>query len=66
MSKLDIPGTIAALLGVIAALLFSILWKLSNIDLRMKERFPTEKEADYEWSRKDPMGHSEAHKHDKK
>ena len=66
MSKLDIPGIIAALLGIIAALLFSILLKLSNIDSRMKERFPTEKEADYEWSQKDPMGHWEAHKHDKK
>jgi hypothetical protein len=40
--------------------------KITKIDARMKERFPTEKEADYDWSQKDPMGHWEAHKYDKK
>jgi hypothetical protein len=33
---------------------------------RLKERFPTETEQYYEWSQKDPMGHWEAHKKDKK
>jgi len=61
MWKVDIP----TMLVVIAALLVLILWKLSRIDSRLKERFPTEKEADYEWSQKDPMGHWEAHKDDK-
>jgi hypothetical protein len=53
------------MLVVIAVLLLLILWKLSRIDSRFKERFPTEKEEDYEWSKKDPMGHWEAHKDDK-
>lgn len=56
---------IQTLLVVIAILLFLILWKLIKIDSRLKERFPTEKEQDYEWSQKDPMGHWEAHKHEK-
>jgi len=54
-----------ALLLVIAALLVLILWRLSNIDTRLKERFPTEKEADHEWALKDPAGHWEAHKDEK-
>ena len=58
--------TIQTLLVVVAVLLLLILWKLSNIDSRMKERFPTEKEADYQWSQKDPMGYWEAHKDDKR
>jgi hypothetical protein len=56
---------IQTLLVVIAILLFLILWKLIKIDSRLKERFPTEKEQDYEWSQKDPMGHWEAHKDEK-
>ena len=56
---------IETLLVVIAVLLLLILWKVGKIDGRLKERFPTEKEADYEWSQKDPMGHAEAHKDDK-
>jgi cytoskeletal protein RodZ len=54
-----------ALLVVITVLLALILWKLGKIDARMRERFPTEKEADYDLSQKDPMGHWEAHKDDK-
>jgi hypothetical protein len=54
------------LLWAIAGLLFLILWRVMNIDSRLKERFPTEKEADYKWSQDDPMGHYEAHKNDKK
>jgi hypothetical protein len=57
---------VTTMLVVIAVLLALILWKISKIDARMKERFPTEKEADYEWSQKDPMGYWEAHKDDKK
>jgi hypothetical protein len=53
-----------ALLGAIAVLLFMIWWKVDNIASRMKERFPSEKEQDYEWSQKDPAGHWEAHKDD--
>jgi len=60
MPKID-PTT---MLFVIAVLLALILWKISNIDARLKERFPTEREKDYEWSQKDPMGHCEAHKND--
>ncbi len=56
---------IQTLLVVIAVLLLLILWKLSKIDGRLKERFPTEKEEDYEWSQKDPMGHWKAHKEEK-
>ena len=56
---------LTTLLVVIAVLSALILWRISKIDARMKERFPTEKEADYEWSQKDPMGHWEAHKKDK-
>jgi hypothetical protein len=58
--------SIQALLAVIVVLLVLILSKLSKIDSRMKERFPTEKEADHEWALKDPMGHAEAHKDDYK
>jgi hypothetical protein len=54
------------LLTIIAVLLFLIFWKLSAISARLKERFPTEKEQDFEWSQKDPIGHSEAHKDDGK
>jgi len=56
--------TLETLLVLIAILLFMILWKVGNIDSRLKKRFPTEKEQDYEWSQKDPMGHWEAHRAD--
>jgi hypothetical protein len=45
------------LLSVIAVLLFAILFHIGRIDARLKERIPTEKEQDYEWAKKDPMGH---------
>jgi hypothetical protein len=54
------------LMVVIAVLHFLILWKITNIDRRLKDRFPTEKEQDYKWAKEDPMGHWEAHKNDKK
>lgn len=54
------------LLVIIAVLLALILWKISKIEARSREIFPTEKEADYDLSQKDPMGHWEAHKDDKK
>ena len=53
------------MLIVIAVLLFLIFVEISKIGNRLKDRFPTEKERDYEWSQKDPMGHWEAHKEDK-
>lgn len=58
--------TIETLLIILAILLFLVLWEVRNISNRLKERFPTEKEQDYEWSQKDPIGHWEAHKKDKK
>jgi len=56
---------IQTLLLAIAVLLLLIFWKLSAINARLKERFPTKKEQDYKWSQDDPMGHHEAHKADK-
>lgn len=53
------------LLVVIAVLLLLILWELIKIDRRLRQRFPTEKEEDYEWSQKDPMGHWGAHREEK-
>jgi len=53
-----------ALLLLIIVLLGFIWWELSKIGSRLKQRFPTEEEQDYEWSQKDPIGHWEAHKHD--
>ena len=50
------------LLAFIAVLLFMCWINLSQINARFKERFPTEKEEDYQWSQRDPMGHWEAHK----
>jgi hypothetical protein len=47
-------------------LLALIAWKVSEIAARLKEKFPTEKEQDYEWSQNDPAGHWEAHKDDGK
>jgi len=57
---------ITIFLIIIAVLLFLILMELGKINSRLKERFPTEKEQDYEWAKTDPMGHWEAHKNDKK
>jgi hypothetical protein len=49
------------LLTIIAILLLLILWVLFRIDRRLKAQFPTDKEQDYDWSQKDPVGHWEAH-----
>jgi hypothetical protein len=49
---------------VIAFTLLLILLRVMAIDKRLKERFPTEKEADYKWSQDDPMGHAEARNKD--
>jgi hypothetical protein len=51
---------------IIAVLLALVLWKLSSIAGRLKERFLTAKEEDYKWSQDDPLGHWEAHQDDKK
>jgi len=56
----------AFLLFLVVILLVLIFWKVSTINARLKERFPTEKEQDFEWPQKDPMGHWEAHKDDGK
>jgi hypothetical protein len=53
------------LLLAITFFLAVIAWKVTKIDERLKERFPTEKEADFQWAMKDPMGHAEAHKKDR-
>jgi hypothetical protein len=57
--------TIAALLAIIAGVLFMIWVNVSSISNRLKERLPTEKEQDREWGKNDPLGHYEAHKNDK-
>lgn len=44
------------------ALLFAIWSRLGQIAARTRERFPTKKEADFDWSQNDPAGHWEAHK----
>jgi|HubBroStandDraft_6_1064221.scaffolds.fasta_scaffold01540_10 hypothetical protein len=46
---------------VIAFALLLILLRVISIDKRLKERFPTEREADYKWSQDNPMGRAEAH-----
>jgi hypothetical protein len=53
------------LLVLIAIMLFLISMQLSTISKRLRQHFPTDKEQDYDWSQKDPMGHWEAHKKDK-
>ncbi len=58
MTRFDL---LLILLFVIVILLFSIDYKVGKINRRMRERYPTEKEADYDWAMKDPMGHAEAH-----
>jgi len=47
-------------------LLILIFWKLSDINSRLKDRFPSEKELDSKWAKENPMGHWEAHKDDKR
>jgi uncharacterized membrane protein YqgA involved in biofilm formation len=54
---------IGLLLIVIAVLLCLILGALLRIDARLKQR--SDKEEDSDWAQADPMGHWEAHKHDK-
>jgi|GEM_PF-2519054 len=62
MTRFDL---LLVLLFLIVILLFSIDSKLGKIDRRMRERFPTEKEQDRDWAKKDPMGHAEAHMKEK-
>lgn len=57
---------IELLLLIIAFILFLILIQVSSVAKRLRQRFPTPKEEDYDWSRKDPVGHWESHKDDKK
>jgi hypothetical protein len=57
---------IVALLWTIVVLLALILASVVSISRWLKERFPTEKEQDYEWSQNDPAGHWAAHKDDGK
>jgi hypothetical protein len=44
------------LLATIAVLLFSIDFHVGKIDLRMRERFSTDKEQDSDWAKKDVNG----------
>ena len=53
------------LLAVIAVMLFVIVVQVSAISKRLRQHIPTDKEQDYDWLQKDPMGHWEAHKKDK-
>jgi hypothetical protein len=41
---------------LIAVFVFMILFRVMEIDKRLNERFPTEREADYKWSQDDPIG----------
>jgi hypothetical protein len=54
------------LLIIIAVLPLLIHWKVSAINARLEERFPTGKKQDFEWARRDPLGHSETHRKDAK
>jgi hypothetical protein len=58
--------TIKSLLIAVVLLLFLILIELWRISARTRERFPTEKEADHDFAMRDPIGHWEARKDDKK
>jgi hypothetical protein len=58
--------SIKSLLILVAVLLVLILIELRKIGARMRERFPAEKEAHYDSAMRDPTGHWEAHKDDKK
>ena len=59
-------STTDSLLMTIAVLLFVGVWKLWNIDERLKDRFPTDEERDHRFAMEDPHGHWEAHKNDKR
>jgi hypothetical protein len=59
---MNTEGLYFMMLAIIILLLFQIAWDTRKIEKRTKERFPTEKEADDDWARKDPMGHWEAHR----
>jgi hypothetical protein len=56
---------LVALLVAIVLLLLPIGWRLGRIDDRLREKFPTAKEQDYEWSQVDPAGHWHAHSREK-
>jgi hypothetical protein len=56
---------VKSLLVAVAILLLLILFELRKIGARMRERFPTEKEADHDLAMRDPGGHWEIHKNDK-
>ena len=58
-------SVLVGFLGAIAALLLAISVQVGSISSRLKERFPTAKEEDYEWAKRDPAGHWEAHKDDR-
>jgi hypothetical protein len=47
-------------------MMYVIVVQLYGIAKRMRQHFPTDKEADYDFSQNDPHGHWEAHKNDKK
>jgi hypothetical protein len=49
---------------VVVGLLVFIGWELRKISNRLKAKFPTDREQDFEWSQKDPVGHWEAHKNE--
>ncbi|MGD0468050.1 MAG: hypothetical protein ABSA54_06740 [Terriglobales bacterium] len=55
---------LVGLLGAIAFFLLVISIQIGSIAARLKERFPTSEEEDYQWAQDDPMGHYEAHKKD--
>jgi len=50
----------------IAALLLINFLRLGDIGKRLRVQFPTEKEQDYDRAMRDPHGHWDAHKNDKK
>ena len=57
---------VETLLFIIIVLLITISLQLRNINERLKKRFPTEKEQDYEWAKRDVIGHWEAQCDDNK
>jgi hypothetical protein len=50
------------LLMVITIALLGIWMSVNKMNTRLREHFPSEKEADHDLAIKDPIGHSEAHK----
>ena len=50
------------LLMVITIVLLGIWISVTKMSTRLREHFPTEKEADHDWAIKDPIGHYETHK----